>query len=506
LADLFGSLPQRQGTLRLRADILTHLYPHHLGPKHVATLINAFASETDEAVTGTLWSLGRAITGADVGIVLEGMQPFAREPSRQHRRANFEARRFIEGLITRAISENGESLDGGTVWQWVQLRRSFTTASGERKWDEFEEAIARHPRLAHALFEAIIDQTPAGEMWWRMTQQLSEVMPYRLSAQPLQWLTQWVLAGVDSPEKQTMLYSIALGWSYNAENTGPFERLYALADAQPSFTDARNSLLSSIVDEWRREDAEQRARQVTEREEGRRRNSASFEENREAIRRGEHTGWLIWLADVYYAHFNDVDAEIEPRERLVLELGSENTALALEGLKATLTRPDLPSMDEIATAEAENSYHKWWYAILAGMEELWSDGAEFSALTDAQLRTVVALGLVMVLNTRRQGVLRRREQEWKPTLLRARPALFRNVYLALAEAGLRGGRQHVSGLYEILNAEELEPFRGDAALSLLESVPNASVTQLRYLFRAVGLPAEHWRPTASVRSSDASGS
>ena len=82
------------------------------------------------------------------------------------------------------------------------------------------------------------------------------------------------------------------------------------------------------------------------------------------IKDGTHLGWMMWAANVYFANFTDVDETESPRERLEEESGPENTAAALEGLKAFARSPNVPSLQELAAAVSKNSYPRLWYAFL----------------------------------------------------------------------------------------------------------------------------------------------
>jgi hypothetical protein len=65
----------------------------------------------------------------------------------------------------------------------------------------------------------------------------------------------------------------------------------------------------------------------------------------------------------------------------------------------------------------------------------------------------------------------------------SKPALVRDAYLYLAEAGLKEDKQHISGLYALLNDAPFAPSRGEIAAYLLERYPNLLPQRLEELLQ-----------------------
>jgi hypothetical protein len=234
----------------------------------------------------------------------------------------------------------------------------------------------------------------------------------------------------------------------------------------------RQKLLATEIQGWQAEDKQRAVAELEKRRAGRLKNLQQFAKDIANIKNGTHLGWLIWAADVYYANFGDVDGTKSPRERLEDELGAENTAIVLDGLKALVRTGVLPSLHDLATADSKNSYPRLWYAFLAGMDELWLETPSVAGFSVDTLKVLVAIDLLLPTSSRLgNGAAERDVHTWKDHVVSGQPALVKDAYLYLAEAGLREEKQHVSGLHALLNEASLASFRGEIAAYLLEKYP-----------------------------------
>jgi hypothetical protein len=119
----------------------------------------------------------------------------------------------------------------------------------------------------------------------------------------------------------------------------------------------------------------------------------NFERDANAIRSGNHLGWLTWAAQVYFGLFRDLDEAARPRERLVETLGEANTQIALEGFLATLSRTNFPKLADVATAAVQHRRHNWWLVMSAGLMERWEANRSLAGLSDELLKAALAFNL-----------------------------------------------------------------------------------------------------------------
>ena len=187
-------------------------------------------------------------------------------------------------------------------------------------------------------------------------------------------------------------------------------------------------------------------------------------------------------AEVYFCLFRDLDEDASPRERLRTLLGDANAETAIEGLMAVLARSDVPTLETVAETAAENRVFKWWYAVIAGLDESWRRNPDLSGFSDQLLRSAIAICQAYPTFVEIETTTKRRPHEWIAVALEQRPDLVRDAYYTLTRAYLRKGREHVEGLRELLNDEPFAPFRADIIMQLLREFPNAAPFRVKELF------------------------
>jgi hypothetical protein len=484
---IYRGLGESADDIRLSTYILSKFYVGNFSAKDVSDLYNAAIRCKEELLTGVLWQISTSIPTHDIPLVLDAVVA-GREPSAKlmDRRNCYEFERFIERLIVRALQERADGVSGQRVWAWLEMRSELRGDHNNRKFEAIKSLLAERTGLSRAIFEAAVDGYSPALRPWRFSNRLREYLPFSFSSEPLRWLTGRLIAGIQDPNKRNDFYELALSWVYGDPegNVDIFESLYLLADAVPDLLLIRNKLLADNIQAWQAEDKQRAAAELEKRRAGRLQNLEQFAKDIGEIKDGTHLGWMIWIADVYFANFSDVDGAKSPRERLEDELGPENTITVLDGLKALARTGTLPSLQDLVAAESKNSYPRLWYAFLAGMDELWLETPSVAMFSDEALKVLVGLDLLIPTSSRHaSGTTEQDAHAWKDYILLRKPALVRDAYLYLAEAGLQEDKEHISGLYALLNEAPLAPFRGKIATYLLETYPNLLPRRLEELLQ-----------------------
>ena len=103
-----------------------------------------------------------------------------------------------------------------------------------RQFERIKKLLGNRPELARAIFEAAIDSFAPAFLHWRFSYRLRECLPFSLSAEPLRWLTDRLMAGIANSKKRDALYELAFSWVYPTpeENLRIFESLYHLAEGE----------------------------------------------------------------------------------------------------------------------------------------------------------------------------------------------------------------------------------------------------------------------------------
>ena len=486
---IYRGLGESADDIRLRAYILAKFYVGNFSAKDVSDLYNAAVRCKEKLLTGVLWQISTSIPTHDIPLVLDAVVA-GREPDTKLKdaRDRIENEHFIERLVIRAVDERADGVSGQRLWAWLEMRSAIRGDYNNRQFEGIKTLLTERPDLARAIFEAAVDGYSPTLLLWRFGNRLREYLPFSFSAEPLRWLTSRLAAGISDATKRDALYELAFSWVYgnSDDNIDIFELLYDLADAVPGLLPIRDKLLANEVQGWQAEDKQRAAKALEERTAGRLKNLRQFAKDIGKIKDGTHLGWMIWAADVYFANFSDVDGAKSPRERLEHELGLENTVAALDGLKALARTGTLPSLQDLAAADSKNSYPRLWYAFLAGMDELWLETPSVTGFSDDALKVLVSIDLLLPTSSQRtSGTTERDAHAWKDHIVSSKSALVKDAYLYLAEAGLKEDKQHISGLYALLNDAPLAPFRGEIAAYLLEKYPNVLPQRLEELLQIV---------------------
>jgi len=251
---------------------------------------------------------------------------------------------------------------------------------------------------------------------------------------------------------EIFLYEIALTLCFRPSSRAivVFEDLYALGDDRPDLAGIRDGRTVVTIPDWQIERNQQLANDSAAEQEALAQTRREFERNEEAIRGGADLQWLSWLADVYFGNFSDLAPSATPYDRLVDVLDETKASIAVEGFIAALQRPDIPSLYAVAQAAAEHRLSRWWYAIVAGLDEFWKRNPRLDDWGDGLLTTGLAFDLTNPTFEQSDQVTQRMGHGWKAAALETRPELARDAYLAVAEALLAQGEDHATGLYELL--------------------------------------------------------
>ena len=485
VASAYGDLGVSKDDLRLRAAILRDVYRAPLGKgRVVALLVDAMAIK-DELVGGAFWRLQEAIPNSDVGGLLDDLETrWAPSGAGHDSRNAIEVLYIVDKLLVRFLSLHSD-VTGERLWAWLNLRRRIEGRHGRETSDELRRALSSNVGALARLIDVAIRSFAIDDQRWQFMHELREAT---LSSIEDSFLRDRIVHSLDyeTGEKREFLYEMALMLTFHspAEVRSHFERLYHYADGDEALEAVRTGCCVCEIPDWRTEQRDRRRRQEAERETGRTANRANFEEDREKIRSGAHFGWLGWIGHAYFARFTDVDHEAEPRERLVAELGEENAQVALDGLVALVRSGQITEMHDVIRMNADRKYFKWWFAVIAGLDEYTKAGFDSDALPDSYVRAVFAIDCLYPTYWREGNTNKRIEHPWKADLLVKRPQLAVDAYSALARSSLARGDQPFHGLHELMDLKALVPFRTAVAMSLLEGFPAAPAQALRHLLPA----------------------
>jgi len=486
----FHRLGANLNDLRLRAEIIHQMYGRPFGPAEVITLLSDLGACADETITGVLYTPSERLPLNDIPAVLDGVPP---RPASQAMRGNErEVARFIERVLIRAWREIAD-LDPARGLQWLRLRSSYSDGYGRGRSDELRAVIGERKDRLSAIADHFLETLTPDENRWVNLARFREATLFLIP--PEDFLDRMVAHLTRVPtgsEKELFLYQAALGMSFASD--GPrastaFEHLYALADHRADLRDVRETSVSCVIPDYlldrpSHDDGDPEENLETQR--------ANFAKVADAIRNGNHLGWLTWAAQVYFGLFADVDDTARPHERMITVLGETNAATAVEGFIAALSRADVPSLGDVLALSAERKRRGWWIVLMAGLIERWQVSPSLSGMSDDFLKAMLILDLANPMFEHVDGMSRAIVPGWKSAVMQARPRLASDAYMAIARAQLANGGQTVDGLHELMADETLKPFLASTVVELLRDFPNADPSRLDTLLDGIfATPAAH---------------
>lgn len=471
--------------IRLRTEIIQRLYGDPFGTADVIELVNDMLAITGDHGTGALWTLADRLPLADIPAILDGIRSADRndEGTGRNRR---EASSFYGRLLVRAWG-SPQDYEPARMLDWLRVRQSFAGAAIDSRARDLRAAMRERPErllaVANHFLGTFVDD---GNRWLNLSR-FRQTTLFELSPDTLLDLVQDHMgAAVTGSDREVFFFEASFGLAYSASEShgaAVFARLYEIADARQDLAVIRDKACSTTLPDNYFDRGSQRSE---------RRQDANFETLRhnfetdaEHIRSGAHLGWLAHIARVYFALYSDVDRKLTPRQRLVFTLGEANTEIALAGLKASLTRSDVPTLDGVLALTAEHQHYDWWYALVAGLNERWTGRQSLDDYSDDLIQALLAFDLANPVSEDRDGSTHWVVHPWRSFIVERRAALVRDAFLAVARIRLSRGDQYIEGLHELLSDSAFEPFRKDVALALLRDYPNMTPFRLGDLLDVV---------------------
>jgi len=474
-------------SIRLRAIILARFYAAPFNAEDVTSLLNDVLHASGEGGIGSLWPLKKKLPINDISDVLNRL---IQEDwgSNLERRNSWEVAHFCEHLVVRLLQEPDIRLEPTSLLGWIQALHKLRPIRGDPDASDLKSILSRRTDLMRSLIEAWLDGLEGSANDCRRA--YHEVYPSFDKALDfdllIEWLYVYLLRTEEASPKEEFIIELALAIAFHGTERGRhiFEKIYAFGGIRPHLQTLFDRILSNPIPEWRLTESLENAAERQSDEEATRTLRLQIETDLAVIRAGGARQALAWASQVYFCLYQDCDEILSPQERLVLILGDENTEGILEGFRALLTLPDIPTLEEIVRVHADQQVFNWWYGLLAGMDERWTRDHHFDDLSDAVITSVLAVDEAFPTFTSVESPAKQLRSEWKTALIDQRPDLARDAYMALATADLKraeGQNKAVSGLHALLSDPHFEAFRAEITLHLLQEFPNAPLIYLERL-------------------------
>jgi hypothetical protein len=460
----------------LMGYLLTELYPQTVTATEVLEYLHAPKRRNYIGRYLMFWDhqlLDRS-SDADVNVLLDELS--TQLDILQPMLDSHHLRDLTAGLLARGLDVYGESIDSEHLYRWLGValdKYGHPHPSTKTQIDSIRSWLETHPKSQKSIIGIGLDRCIEKENYGYC---MYQVRARLFQAEPPADFGQWCLEQLEvASNGQVARYLLqeAVGTiCYQHENAGlTLEIVQNIAEKDPQHKAWLNDMLVCRVEPEEREHIENlRLRKVEEHE--KKQEWLRFAKSHETeLREGRaHPHLLHDMATAYFGHFVDSEGET-PTERLRNFLGHNEDLVqsALEGLRRSLDREDVPKVGDIIQLYTKDRAYLLCRSILAGLEEVTRyTPNHVLQLGDEQIRQAIAVYL-----TEGTGA----DPDWYKTLLASRPELVAEVMTKYVTAALRSNKQHITGLYALAYIDAYSPVARMASLAMLKVFPVRSTNQ-----------------------------
>ncbi|MCI5208616.1 MAG: hypothetical protein D3910_07445 [Candidatus Electrothrix sp. ATG2] len=265
------------------------------------------------------------------------------------------------------------------------------------------------------------------------------------------------------------------------------EKFLSLAEKHSLLEPICQEACQCEVEDWRRDDIQRNIKCKRKSQEKKAQDNINLEKTKESIVQGKHLHNIGLLARVYFG-FNSYNNSLSPIERLSEQVGDQHINPALKGFAAVLKRDNLPTPADITLSSSKNFYPRWWYAVLAGINEAWlRQNKSLRYFSGTLLSSALALAVELPFVSEDKTVT-----EWKEQILKERSDIAKDVLKEMSVISLTRKRSYLPSLSYIQHNDTTKPWRSEAALCLLKQFPCIAHGYLQpLLFNVLYNPAYH---------------
>ncbi len=481
----FGFSKNDSDTIRLKSHIAMELYGNSINATNIGSLLASALDAEDELPGGTFWGLPERIPVSDAKHVLNALTPAMKRlpKGRRSRMIASNVIDVVDRLIVRAL--DSASVEPHELGSWLKARRTLSDDGYGRKDEGLRPALLANKPLLFDLVRKEIARAVATNLQNNLIYEIQQTTSFTLSTDEIATEFFAALSGANgNANAEAYLYPECIRALMNStfDSVERFELLARMAEDRAQFAPILDDFCKGIpvpdrpfrIERLREEEAQR---------EGFRQSVEKLREQQEEVRTGKFVNWLVWLKNIYFAEFDQIDRTVAPLDRLLAVLGPDLLSAGVDCLKASLQRQDFPKLETVVDLQRKGRWFEWWHAILAGIDLIWAETTSIAELSDDQLAAAIAIDLLhptWEYSEKSQQITRR---GWRNEVEGSRPKVALATYIEIAEASLDEKRPGATGLREALSEQFLTYNRG-LGLELLRKYPNADAYTLRELLSA----------------------
>lgn len=467
----------------LLGNLLNELFPKVISPTEIFDYLH---SEKDERLVGSysmFWSYGlpKMAGKDDLPVLLDNLA--RAQPVLRNILDDYRTNRMAGELLARGLEEHGDGIDDARLYAWLGV--GLDEYQHPRLDGEYVRRIsdwfAARPERYKSVIEYGATRCIADEnLWYCMNR---SVMRLYASTAPAD-IGMWYLK--KAAEEQhvelanfyfTRSVHLLIEQGGQRDLTLPaLEFLESWIAAYPKFEPWLELYIFKPIGDWQQEHAISDRKTKSERQKHKSELIRFYRQHIVAIGNGTAYPQIYYdLARAHEGQLHEAKGET-PSERMKDFLAGDGDLIeaACSGLQKVLEREDLPSVGDIVDLELKGKIHLLCQPCLVSMDEFFSrDPVGALTLPDPVLSTLLAFRL-------RYGV--GNEPVWVAALVKLRPALVGEVLLAYMQPMLRAKKEHISGLYQLVNDDAYAEVARSILPKLLEGFPlRAKSNQLAFM-------------------------
>ncbi|MDA8098923.1 MAG: hypothetical protein M0042_04795 [Nitrospiraceae bacterium] len=391
----------------------------------------------------------------------------------------YSCKRFVGDLLVAGLADHGEAVSVNRLYTWIMLiAGEYGEILIEReKSQEVIDWLKTRPTIVAQLFFNLIMVSPPERV---------EHEEYRFS---------YALTGVKYPEditrrmleqaaiesnslKAEFLLKKAIRINYRSDQdvTQAVEEIHAFVDRHPQFRNLSESLLIARLSTDHIEHQIQHIEDERQRLEKRATLIENIKTKMDDIRSGEDISSLVFLANIYFGRYVEIDRDLPPEARLIAFVGDELASAAKEGFGYIVRKKPVYTPSQIGELHADSSRHyTYGIVILAAMDLFASNSIDdLLTLADEILRSAIAYHYASSTGG---------EREWVTRIMVERPALAVEALGAFWKPHFAKDAADIPGLYSLAHDDKMKDVGRLLSPLLLSEYPCCTEQNLRHLMR-----------------------
>ncbi len=466
--------------------LLIKLYPDEVVPSEILDYLHIPKNENYLGRYLSFWGHHLIDASSDEAIsqLLDGMA--RREPAVYPLLDDIRLRDMAGKLLVRGLELFGKDVGIKRLYGWLGIGME------EGEWNRLEDEdtaksirawLEANPDIQKAIYEWLLSRcTTTQEYGFCFNNYSNHIFQANPPADFGVWCLNKAKAATSEQMFKTLVAESVYMQRQEPGNDGLSRKLIeSSVDEKPELLSWLKGLLDPQPHPELQRSREKRAARKKKDEEEKRSWICDIKAQETEIREGTAFGLMHTFAMGYYGHLIDAKGDT-PQERFMDLFGGDDALVhsVLTGLQNTLERKDLPPVEEILRLYLDNKWHPLFLAVLAGLNEMTKDSPkQILKFSDELIQRV----LIFYFTERGD-----KGGSWFPYLIEERSDWVAKALVRYGTALLRGGKDHVTGLYALAFDDDYANIVPLAAPPLLSNFPvrctNKQLSALDYLLKA----------------------